>query len=195
MARVRLRRGHVQPVWAGHPWIYAQAIDGIEGAPAEGDPVDVVDPNGNFIGAGFYSPRSAIPVRIMSRTPGEKLDGAAIGRRLDAAARFRREVLGIPSNPREGYRLVHGEGDDLPGLIVDVFGDAAVVQIVTAGMDRRREEIVGHVARVTRAKHVLSAPVDARANEGVHSEYALLRGPAFERFEFEDRGFEIQLPA
>src|SRR5690554_2951601 len=85
MARVRLRRGHVQPVWAGHPWIYAQAIDGIEGAPAEGDPVDVVDPNGNFIGAGFYSPRSAIPVRIMSRTPGEKLDGAAIGRRLDAA--------------------------------------------------------------------------------------------------------------
>jgi 23S rRNA (cytosine1962-C5)-methyltransferase len=185
----------VQPVWAGHPWIYAQAIDGIEGAPAAGDAVEVVDPHGNFMGSGFYSPRSAIPVRIMSRSQGERLDGAAIGRRLDAAARFRRETLGVPASPREGYRLVHGEGDDLPGLVVDVFGTAAVIQIVTAGMDRLREEIVGHVARVTQAKHVLSAPVDARANEGVQSEAALLRGAGFERFDFLDRGFEIQLPA
>jgi 23S rRNA (cytosine1962-C5)-methyltransferase len=195
MARVRLKRGHVQPVWAGHPWIYAQAIDGIEGAPHEGDAVEVLDPSGNFLGTGFYSPRSAIPVRIMSRVRGERLDAAAIGRRLDAAARFRRETLGMPSLPREGYRLVHGEGDELPGLVVDVFGAAAVVQIGTAGMNRLRDEIVGHVARVTRAKHILSAPVDARATEGVLSEAALLRGDGFEQFDFVDRGFEIQLPA
>jgi 23S rRNA (cytosine1962-C5)-methyltransferase len=195
MARVRLKRGHVQPVWAGHPWIYAQAIDGIDGAPHEGDPVEVIDPNGNFLGAGFYSPRSAIPVRIMSRSKDERLDGAAIGRRVDAAARFRKEILTIPASPRDGYRLVHAEGDDLPGLVVDVFGGAAVVQITTAGMDRLRDEIIGHVVRVTHARHVLSAPVDARATEGVHSEAAVLRGDGFDQFDFLDRGFEIQLPA
>lgn len=185
----------MQPVWAGHPFVYAQAIEAIDGAPAAGDAVEVVDPNGNYLGTGLYSPRSAIPIRIMSRARGERLDGAAIGRRLDAAAHFRRETLGIPSNPREGFRLVHAEGDDLPGLIVDVYGSAAVIQIGTVGMDRLREEIVGHVARVTHAKHVLSAPVDARATEGVLSEAALIRGTGFERFEFLDRGFEIQLPA
>jgi 23S rRNA (cytosine1962-C5)-methyltransferase len=182
-------------VWAGHPWIYAQAVDGIEGAPHEGDPVEVIDPNGNYLGSGFYSPRSAIPVRIMSRSRDERLDGAAVGRRLDAAARFRRDTLGIPASPGEGYRLVHGEGDDLPGLVVDVFGTAAVIQITTAGMDRLREEIVGQVARVTHARHILSAPIDARATEGVHSEAALLRGDGFEQFDFLDRGLQIRLPA
>ena len=67
MATVRLKPGHVQPVWAGHPWVYAQAIERVEGKPTSGDEVGVIDPRGNYLGRGFYSPGSAIPVRILVR--------------------------------------------------------------------------------------------------------------------------------
>ena len=66
MSTVRLKPGHVQPVWAGHPWVYAQAIEKIEDA-KRGDEVKVVDPRGNFLGRGFFSPGSAIPVRLLTR--------------------------------------------------------------------------------------------------------------------------------
>ena len=73
MATVRLKPGHVQPVWAGHPWVYAQAIDRVEGGATRGDEVTVVDPRGNFLGRGFYSPGSAIPVRILVTACGSAL--------------------------------------------------------------------------------------------------------------------------
>src|SRR5204863_975974 len=75
MPTVRVKAGHVQPVWAGHPWVYAQAIDRIEGGATAGDEVRVVDPRGNTLGRGFYSPASAIPVRILVRDDTTKLDG------------------------------------------------------------------------------------------------------------------------
>ncbi|MBC7171635.1 MAG: 23S rRNA (cytosine(1962)-C(5))-methyltransferase RlmI, partial [Polyangiaceae bacterium] len=61
MGIVRLRPGHVQPVWAGHPWVFAQAIASIDGAPTAGDAVSVVDPRGQFLGRGYFDPKSAIP--------------------------------------------------------------------------------------------------------------------------------------
>lgn len=76
MVTVKIQRGHVQPLWAGHPWVFAQAIAEIEGAPAAGDVVRVMDPRGNFLGKGYYSPGSALPVRILSRDPSATLDAA-----------------------------------------------------------------------------------------------------------------------
>ena len=77
MARVTLRKGRVRPVWAGHPWVFAQAIARVDGAPAPGDAVEVRDPEGHFLGRGFWSPKSAIPVRIVTRDPQEPLDDGA----------------------------------------------------------------------------------------------------------------------
>src|SRR5688572_26425217 len=123
MARVSLRAGRVQPVWAGHPWVFAQAVDRVDGAPAPGDVVEVVDPKGNFLGRGFWSPRSAIPVRIVTRRPEQALDAALLAHRVERAAYVRRHELGLPNEETDGFRLVHAEGDSLPGLIVDVYRD------------------------------------------------------------------------
>src|SRR5580658_8559717 len=122
MPTVRLKAGHVQPVWMGHPWVYAQAVDRIEGGASAGDEVSVVDPRGNLLGRGFYSPGSAIPVRLLVRDEKTRLDASFFHARLERAFDLRAS-LGLPSEHTSGFRLVHAEGDGLPGLIVDCLGD------------------------------------------------------------------------
>src|ERR1700689_4205388 len=118
MATVHLKPGHVQPVWMGHPWVYAQAIDRVEGGATAGDEVAVVDPRGNLLGRGFYSPGSAIPVRLLVRDATTRLDASFFHARIERAIALRRAV-GLPSDDTSGFRLVHAEGDGLPGLVVD----------------------------------------------------------------------------
>jgi len=121
----------VQPVWAGHPWVYAQAIDRVEGGATRGDEVRVVDPRGNFLGRGFYSPGSAIPVRLLVRDEDTPIDSALFRTKFERALAARIQ-LGLGTSPdTTGYRVVHAEGDGVPGLVVDRFGDVLVVQILT----------------------------------------------------------------
>lgn len=180
------------PVWAGHPWVYAQAIERIDGAPSAGGVVDVVDGSKNHLGRGFYSPGSAIPVRIMSRDPNEALDGAAIGRRIDAAAALRK-TLGLPNAETTGYRLVHAEGDHLPGLVVDVLGDVVAVQLLTLGMKLREEDVYAHVARVTHATSVIEVATASAQKEGFEQTTRVVRGPDAPAIRFLERGFRYEL--
>ena len=176
MATVVLRSGRVKPIFLGHPWVFAQAIAKVEGAPAAGDSVAVRDPKGNFLGRGFYSPKSAIAVRILTRHEDETLDALAIAQRIEAAAALR-GALGLPDEATTGYRLINAEGDRLPGLIVDRFGDVAVMQIGTAGMRRHRDAIAAELVRVTGVESVIAAAVDQERDEGFVDEEAVLRGP------------------
>src|SRR5579863_4552031 len=118
MSIVRLKPGHVQPLWMGHPWVYAQAIERVEGGALAGSEVSVVDPRGNLLGRGFYSPGSAIPVRLLVRDDTTHLDASFFHSRIERAVALRAE-LSLPSEHTNGYRLVHAEGDGLSGLIVD----------------------------------------------------------------------------
>jgi 23S rRNA (cytosine1962-C5)-methyltransferase len=138
-AKVVLRQGRARPLWFGHPWVYANGVARVEGDPAPGDVVALCDHDGRFIGQGFYNSRSQIPVRLCTRT--DEPDDAAFFRARIARARAARARLGLPSEQTNVYRLVNSEGDDLPGLVVDVYGDAAVVQITTLGISARRGEI------------------------------------------------------
>lgn len=138
-ARLFLRAGRARPLWFGHPWVYANAVGGIEGDVVPGDVVTLVDHDGRFIGRGLYNPRSQIPVRLLTRAD-ESIDASFFRRRI-AAARALRARVGLPSPRTTAYRLVNSEGDHLPGLVVDIYGDAAVVQITTLGMAERRAMI------------------------------------------------------
>jgi 23S rRNA (cytosine1962-C5)-methyltransferase len=145
-ARVVLRQGRARPLWFGHPWVYANAIDRVEGEAGPGDAVALVDHDGRLIGRGLYNPRSQIPVRLCTRRD-EPID-AAFFRKAVARARGLRARLGLPSPAgapvaaaTNVYRLVNSEGDELPGLVVDVYDDAAVAQITTLGMSQRKGEI------------------------------------------------------
>jgi len=194
MTAVRLRPGHVQPIWAGHPWVFAQAIDEVEGAPAPGDVVQVVDARRQFIGKGYWSPKSAIPVRILSRDPAEELESAALGRRIEEAATWRKSLIPLPSEDTTGYRLVHAEGDRLAGLIIDVYGEVAAVQLLTVGMKRRETDIFAHVARVTGARTIIEIASERMQRlEGFESTTGVVRGPDVDTLDFLERGFRFEV--
>jgi 23S rRNA (cytosine1962-C5)-methyltransferase len=199
VARVSLKPGHVRPIYAGHPWVFQQAVGRVEGGPTAGGEVVVVDPQGRPLGRGLWSPKSAIAVRILSTDVDTKLDGAFFRQRLRRALELRR-ALDLPGGAagREttGFRAVHGEGDGLPGLIVDLFGDVACVQLNTIGM-RLREGLVydallaeiGPRAIVDRTGEV------AARMEGFELTPGVVRGDAsIDEIAFRERGLEIAVP-
>lgn len=193
VASVSLKPGHVQPVWAGHPWIYAQAVEAVSGTPAAGDEVDVFDPRGQHLGRGLYSPSSAIAVRLFTSRQ-ESLDLQLLERRIGDALSLRSK-LGLPSAKTNAYRLIHAEGDRLPGLIVDRFADCLVVQFGTLGMHRLRQPICQALVSITGARAVLNrtSPRIA-ASEGFEIGDALLAGEAVDLLRFRERGFDFELP-
>lgn len=194
MPTVILKAGHVQPLWAGHPWVYAQAVARVEGGATKGDLVRVVDPRGNFLGQGFYSPGSAIPVRVLSRREGEPVETAFFRKRIEHAAHARR-VLGLPSDDTDGYRLVHAEGDGLPGLIVDRFRDVLSVQLLTYGMKLRQNEIFEALHAVLAPRAIVDrTPAGAAKSEGFTTESGVVRGEPVEALTMRERGLEYVLP-
>lgn len=142
---VTLKPGHVQPVWAGHPWVYAQAIAKVDPGAEGGDEVLVIDPVGKVIGRGLYSPSSAIAVRLFAFDAQVPIDEQLLRNKVQRAVLMRR-AAGLPDDTPErqtnGYRLVHGEGDGLPGLIVDVYDDVLAVQFGSIGLKRRQEAVL-----------------------------------------------------
>ncbi len=193
MPTIHLKPKHVQPVWAGHPWIFAQAVGRVAGAPAAGDVVDVRDPEGNFLGRGFYSPKSAIPVRLITRED-EPVDRALLQRRFDDAAKWRRDILDLPNAKTNGYRLVNADGDQLPGVLVDVFDRIAVVQLLTIGVKRREEAIFAAVEQTTGATTIIEASSGAHKREGLTVETRVVRGEDNDALRFLERGFAYEIP-
>ncbi|HEX3694262.1 MAG TPA: class I SAM-dependent rRNA methyltransferase [Polyangia bacterium] len=174
-ARVFLRQGRARPLWFGHPWVYANAIEKVEGDCGPGDVVSLCDQDGRLIGRGFYNPRSQIAVRLCTRKD-EPVNAAFFRARLQRA-RALRTRLGLPSPATDIYRLVNSEGDDLPGLVIDVFDDAAVVQITTLGLSQRRAEIFDAVEAEIAPKTVYEvSPAGYADLEGFVAQSRVARG-------------------
>ncbi|MBI3997939.1 MAG: class I SAM-dependent rRNA methyltransferase [Armatimonadetes bacterium] len=134
--RVRLRRNREDRIASGYLWAFEGEIERVDGDPGPGDLVDVVTHRGRFCGRGYFNPRSKIRVRILTHRD-EPIDEPFLARRLQSAMALRARVVDGTS----AYRLVFGEGDLLPGLIVDRYGDVLVMQILTAGMERHRDRL------------------------------------------------------
>jgi len=195
MATVVLKAGHIQPVWAGHPWVYAQAVQRIEGGAVAGDEVDVSDPRGNYLGRGFYSPGSAIPVRILARDHDTVVDGAFFRARLRRAVE-RRHLLGLPSSETSAVRIVNAEGDDLPGLVVDAFGDVIVVQFGTVGMKRRELDILDAIQEVLTPRAIVdrTSAQTARSERFTAAEGVVRGDTGLSSLAFTERGIRYELP-
>jgi 23S rRNA (cytosine1962-C5)-methyltransferase len=195
LATVRLKPGHVQPIWAGHPWVYAQAIDRIEGA-TRGDEVAVLDPRGNFLGRGFYSAGSAIPVRLLVRDEKTPIDTSFFRARFERALAAR-AALGLgATDETTGYRLVHAEGDHLPGLIVDRFGDVLSVQFLTFGMKEREAMVLEALGQVMKPRAIVDrTPASSAKAENFVPASGIVRGAVeVDRFEFKERGIAWSIP-
>jgi 23S rRNA (cytosine1962-C5)-methyltransferase len=139
-ARVVLQPRRARPFYGRHPWVYAGAVAAVEGAPADGDVVDLVSQAGDFVARGLYNSRSKIRVRLYTWDAATDLDRAFFRDRLAAALRLR-SLLGL-GGPGRACRLVFSEGDGLSGCTVDRYDRWLVVQFTGLGLARRRDLLV-----------------------------------------------------
>jgi 23S rRNA (cytosine1962-C5)-methyltransferase len=143
MATLVLKRGAERRLRAGHPWIYRSEVVDLKGSWSAGGPVDVTDTAGRYLGRGFYSPRSTLVCRLLTRLD-EPLDAALFLRRLQAAGEYR-QTAGLVGS---AYRLCWSEADGLPGLVVDRYGSMSVIQCLTLGMARAVEWVREALTRI-----------------------------------------------
>jgi 23S rRNA (cytosine1962-C5)-methyltransferase len=147
---VVLAPGRESAVRRFHPWIFSGAIASMEGAPQPGDTVAIYDSRGEHIATGHYAGGS-LAVKVVA-FEGRPLDRLFWIERLGSAWRLRRALGLIDSTETDAFRLVNGEGDGLPGLIVDLYGEVAVLQAHSLAMARARDEIVAALIAVTEGR-------------------------------------------
>lgn len=188
-----LKRNEDRRLRAGHLWVFSNEVDTrrtpLSGF-APGQPVAIQAADGRVLGSGYVNPRSLICARLVSRGPARALDRSLIVHRLNVALALRERLF-----PGPFYRLVYGEGDGLPGLVVDRFGDTLVAQMSTAGMERLRDEIVAALEKVLRPKVILlrnDGPM--RDLEGLDSYVVTALGTAPEAVELEENGARFSAP-
>ena len=175
MSHVILKSGRDKAVRNRHPWIFAGAIERTEGGPENGDIVTVLSARGTFLARGYLNRRSQIAVRLLSWDEAETIDDAFWEHRIASAVARRQALIAQPRTT--AYRLVYAEADLVPGLVVDRYGDFLVVQCLTLGIARRREQIVEALVRVTSPRGVYErSDVDVREYEGLPSAVGVLHG-------------------
>jgi 23S rRNA (cytosine1962-C5)-methyltransferase len=192
MTDVYIKKGRAKPLWFGHPWLYSEAILKVEGELEPGDEVRVLDDHGRVVGRGFANPRSQLRVRMASRHD-VPLDDAWIAARLGEALAVRQR-LQLPSKETDAYRLVNSEGDSLPGLVVDVYADAACVQFTAFAMKRREEIIYDTLARLLPARTVFEVAAGGFAQlEGFSSSARVVRGEARHLVACRENGVRLEV--
>jgi 23S rRNA (cytosine1962-C5)-methyltransferase len=168
----------------GHPWIFKSDVEPVEAT--NGAVVDVVA-KGRFLGQAFYSEHSEITLRMLSRGA---LAESWLEDRFDAAIRFREETLGL----RGACRLIHGESDGLPGLIVDRYGDVLVLQVLAAAMETRTPAIVDALTRRLKPRGVLARnDVKVREREGLPREVKTLAGDVPESVDIKEGALTLSV--
>ena len=171
---VHVINGRQKKLLQGHPWVYGNEIERVEGEPQDGGLVSVVDFRGRYMGTGFYNSRSLITVRLLTHRQ-EEITDALIADRVRAACDYRRFIL-----RREGTdscRLIYGEADRLPGVICDRFGGVVVLQILALGMERYTQVIAGALIECEKPECLLLQKDDAiRRKEGMECFTKVLHG-------------------
>ena len=185
-----LKPGRDKSVKQHHPWIFSGAIARVEGDPAPGETVSVVASHGGFLALAAYSPQSSIRARIWTWNPEEVIGPEFFRARLGRATLSRGEVA---LDPQEGVRLVHGESDGLPGLIVDRYADSLVMQCLSWGAEIWRETFADILAEQPGVTCVFErSDADVRGLEGLSPRVGLVRGtPPPARVEIVENGLRF----
>ncbi|GKU79727.1 class I SAM-dependent rRNA methyltransferase [Paenibacillus sp. L3-i20] len=187
--KVVLIKARKKRIEQGHPWVFASEIDKLEGSAEAGQLVDVVTHQGKYLATGYWNPSSQITVRIVSYSPLEKLDKAFLIAKLQQCKEHRNRFV----SDRD-CRLVYGEADFLPGLIVDRFGDVLVVQILTLGMDIVRNDLIEALVEVFKPQGIYErSDVSVRQLEGLEERTGVLYGDCPPIIEIEENGLKLEV--
>ncbi|MEW5862824.1 MAG: class I SAM-dependent rRNA methyltransferase [Pseudomonadota bacterium] len=170
-----LAPGREKSVRRRHPWVYSGAIERIEGEPASGDTVLVRSASGEPLGLAAFSPHSRIRARLWTFDSREEIGRDFFAARIAAAIRLRDTLPA--ARHTNAMRLVHGESDGLPGLVVDRYADVLVAQFLSAGAERWREEILDALAQATGCAAIYErSDAEVRALEGLAPRTGFARG-------------------
>jgi 23S rRNA (cytosine1962-C5)-methyltransferase len=191
--RLQLRRREDKRIRGGHAWVFSNEIDTAVtplAAIAPGAAVVLVDHRGQFLAHALANPHALICARVMSRDPGHGIDRGLLVSRLRAALALRERYCG-----GQHYRLVYGESDGLPGLVVDRFGDVLVGQIATLAMEQRREQLEEALREVVQPKLIAwKNDTGARDLEGLPHEVRTAGGELPREIEVIENGVHLQAP-
>lgn len=188
---VHVINGRQKKLMQGHPWVYGNEIESVEGEPEDGGLVTVVDFRGRFMGTGYYNSRSLITVRLLTHK-GEEITDALVAERVRAACAYRRFVL-----RREGTdscRLIYGEADRLPGVIADRFGGVVVLQVLALGMEKYTQVIADTLVECEKPDCLLLQNDDAiRRKEGMECFTKVLYGQLPEETIIHENGILLKV--
>jgi len=166
MAEVILKRGRDKPVRQRHPWVFSGAIARMDGDPADGDTVDLLAHDGDWLARGILNRRSQIAVRLLTWDPDETMDVAFWRRRLARAIDARQRLPSLAGT--DAYRLAFSEADGVPGLVVDQYGPWLAVQFSALAADRWREAIVTALLDLVQPRGIVARDdPEAREREGL----------------------------
>lgn len=175
MPGIILKAGRERSIIHRHPWIYSGAIAKTIGNPKIGETVDVLSAREEFLARASYNPNSTIVGRIWTWNENELVDPGMLNKRLTKAITSRWEMKFIFQS--DAIRLVHGESDGLPGLILDQYGETYVVQFLAASVEYWKDEIIDLILKLTNAKYLFErSDVDVRQLEGLPFISGLLSG-------------------
>lgn len=173
-AVVKLKKGEGRTLKAGGMWVFDNEIDKITGEFTNGDIVEVHDFDDFFMGSGFINTKSKITVRIMSRVKGQEIDGAFIETRVKDAWEYRKRTVDTSS-----CRIIFGEADFLPGIVIDKFSDVLVVQSLALGIDRMKEDIINFLKNALKEDGIDIRGVYERSDAKVRSNEGMERIKGF----------------
>ncbi|MGN7820355.1 class I SAM-dependent rRNA methyltransferase [Chitinophaga varians] len=173
MTKVFLKKQIQNRVLLGHPWIFGNEVSEIKGEVVPGDIVDVHTHQGSFLGRGYINPQSQILVRLLTRDKSEEINPEFFYRRLLKCWQYRQKLGYV-----ENCRLVFGEADDLPALVIDKFNDYFVLQTLALGMERWKPAIVEALNRIFSPKGIYERnDVPVRELEGMEQQKGFLSAP------------------
>ncbi len=186
---VHVINGRQKKLLQGHPWVYGNEIERVEGEIEDGGLVTVVDFRGRYMGTGFYNSKSLITVRLLTHRQ-EGITDALIASRVKAACEYRRFVMSRPGT--DSCRLIYGEADRLPGVIADRFGGVIVLQVLALGMERFTQVIADALLECEKPDCLLLQNDDAiRHKEGMECFTRVLYGKLPEENVIHENGIKL----
>jgi 23S rRNA (cytosine1962-C5)-methyltransferase len=189
MNKVYLKRKITPRVVNGHPWIFNNEVEKVEGEVAGGDTAEVFTHDNKFVGKGYINPKSQILVRLLTRNRSEEINDDFFFQQLSQCWEYRKKLGYV-----ENCRLVFGEADSLPQLIIDKFNDYFVIQTVALGIDRWKPAIVAALNKIFKPKGIYERnDVPVRELEGLPQQKGFLSAPFDTKIIINENGFKFHV--
>jgi 23S rRNA (cytosine1962-C5)-methyltransferase len=188
MITLTVKQNRTGPVMGCHPWVFSHALTTIPEGLRPGEPVKLVSEKGEFLALGYFGSFAQIAVRIWGYDKDETVDDRFFMQRIETAYELRKKY--VESDATDAYRLINGENDFLPGLVVDKYAGYLVVQFHTRGMEAWKEQIVSCLERALRPKGIYErSDVAVRKIENLESSTGLLTGTVPDVITIREKGF------